>query len=102
MHPRDHSHHLRTSWANILFEINLYNEKDAERVPCPLRPGCALAWGLVASFYLAYLALQYMSQAVVDLCNALSPEQAPVSLDNIRWPLVCSSTAVLEHIVGSG
>lgn len=90
------------SRAHIPLKTNPYNGKELERVFCHLRPGCALAWGLVASFYLAYLALQYMSQAVVDLCNALSPEQAPVSLDNIRWPLVCSSTAVLELIVGSG
>lgn len=60
--------------------------------PADLSPlwgsGCALAWALVACFYVAYLALKHMAQAVIDLCNALAPEQLPVSLRSIRWPLV--------------
>ncbi|GAQ86905.1 Glucosylceramide Synthase (UDP-glucose-dependent) [Klebsormidium nitens] len=60
--------------------------------------GCALAWALVGCFYLAYLALKHMAQAVIDLCNALAPEQPPVSLDSIRWPMVLAGMVVGEFM----
>lgn len=66
---------------------------------CFFFPGLKLVGCLAVSVLIELLSMWNLTKVELQLCNMLSPEEPPVSLDSYNWILVCVSKSITcSHI----